>query len=95
MEKISLESQKEELKEINNQMTLLMKKKKAIQEYIKQENDRLIGIKSIEDTIIELYEDPDFIKQNGRRRYYWERGNIVGYSQSSIQRFFIEQKKTK
>lgn len=95
MEKISLESQKEELKEINNQMTLLMKKKKAIQEYIKQENDRLIGIKSIEDTIIELYEDPDFIKQNGRRRYYWEIGNIVGYSQSSIQRFFIEQKKTK
>ena len=91
--KINIETAKKELQEINNQLTLLMKKKKAIQEYIKEDTDRLMGIKSIENQIMELYNDPEFIKQNNRRRYYWEIGNIVGYSQSSIQRIFDKQKK--
>lgn len=92
---INVENQKEELKKINNQMTLLMKKKKAIQEYLKQENDKIIGINSIEEKIMDLYEDREFIKKNGRKRYYWEIGNIVGYSSRSIQRFFDNQKKTR
>lgn len=91
--KINIESQKSELQEINNQLTLLMKKKKAIQEYLKEETNRMTGIKSVEDKIIELYNDPEFIQKNGRRRYYWEIGQIVGYSQSSIQQFFSKLKK--
>ena len=93
--KINLETAKKELLEINNQLTFLMKRKKATQEYIKEETDRLMGIKSVETQIMELYNDPDFIKKNGRRRYYWEIGNIVGYSQSTIQQYFSNQKKTK
>lgn len=92
--KINIESAKRELQETNNKLTLLMKKKKALQEYIKDETDRLIGLKSIESKIQELYNDSDFIKKNGRRRYYWEIGNIVGYSSRSIQRFFDNNKKT-
>ena len=91
--KINIETQKKELQDINNQLTLLMKKKKAIQEYIQAETDRLKGVKSLEHTIMELYNDTDFIEKNGRRRYYWEIGQIVGYSQSTIQQFFSKQKK--
>ena len=91
--KINLETQKSELQAINNQLTLLMKKKKAIQEYIQEETNRILGIKSVESKLLELYNDPEFIEKNGRRRYYWEIGQIVGYSQSSIQQFFSKQKK--
>lgn len=93
--KISIETQQKELQDINNQLTLLMKKKKAIQEYLEKETNKMMGIKSKETQILELYNDPTFIKVNGRRRYYWEIGNIVGYSQSAIQQFFSEQKKTR
>lgn len=91
--KINIETQKSELQAINNQLTLLMKKKKAIQEYIQEETNRKLGIKSVEDKILELYNDPEFIQKNGRRRYYWEIGQIVGYSQSSIQQYFSKLKK--
>lgn len=93
--KINIETQQKELQEINNQLTLLMKKKKAIQEYLKEETDKMMGVKSKETLILELYNDPEFIKKHGRRRYYWEIGNIVGYSQSAIQQFFSTQKKTR
>lgn len=91
--KINLETQRNELQAINNQLTLLMKKKKAIQEYIQEETNRKLGIKSVESKILELYNDPEFIEKNGRRRYYWEIGQIVGYSQSSIQQYFSKLKK--
>lgn len=95
MEKrMTIESAKEEIKAINNQMTLYMKKKKALQYFIEQETNRLMGIKSLKEEIIDLYNDPKFIKEHGRKRYYWEIGNIVGYSQSSIQRIMNEEKKT-
>lgn len=91
--KINIETQKQELQDINNQLTLLMKKKKAIQEYIKEETDRMAGVKPLGHKIMELYNDPIFIQQNGRRRYYWEIGQILGYSQSTIQQYFSNQKK--
>ena len=95
MEKrMTIESAKEEIKAINNQMNLYMKKKKALQYFIEQETNRLIGVKSLKEEIIDLYNDPKFIKEHGRKRYYWEIGNIVGYSQSSIQRIMNEEKKT-
>ena len=92
--KMTIESAKEEIKAINNQMTLYMKKKKALQYFIEQETNRLIGVKSLKEEILDLYNDPKFIKEHGRKRYYWEIGNIVGYSQSSIQRIMDEEKKT-
>ena len=92
--KMTIESAKEEIKAINNQMTLYMKKKKALQYFIEQETNRLIGVKSLKEEILDLYNDPKFIKEHGRKRYYWEIGNIVGYSQSSIQRIMNEEKKT-
>lgn len=91
--KISLETQKEELIEINNQLRLLRKKKKAIQQYIEDENNKNIGLKGIKDRAYDLREDPEFIKTHGRRRYYWEIGNILGYCEKSISRIFNEEKK--
>jgi hypothetical protein len=46
-----------------------MKKKKAIQEYLKEETDKMMGVKSKETLILELYNDPEFIKKRGRRCY--------------------------
>ena len=45
----NLETAKNRLSEINNQMTLLMKEKKAIKKYIEDEHNRQIGIKSLKD----------------------------------------------
>jgi hypothetical protein len=53
-----------------------------------------MGVKSLKEEILDLYNDPKFIKEHGRKRYYWEIGNIVGYSQSSIQRIMNEEKRT-
>lgn len=92
--KLTIEQAKEENKQINNQITLLMKRKKANLKFIEDETNRQMGVKSVRDKIIDLYNDPKFIKENGRKRYYWEIGNIVGYSQSSIQRIMNEEKKT-
>lgn len=88
--KLNLESQKNRLAEINNQMTLLMKEKKAIQHYIEEENNRKIGLKSFKSRAYELREDPEFIKMHGRKRYYWEIGNELGYCEKSISRLFKE-----
>lgn len=95
MKQITIEQAKKEIKAINNQMTLFMKRKKSLQTFIEDETNRLMGVKSIREEIFDLYNDPKFIKENGRKRYYWEIGNIVGYSQSSIQRIMDENKKTK
>ena len=93
--KINLEKAYKLLGEINSALTFYMKYKKATQDYIEQETNRLTGVYSVEDKILELYNDPEFIKKNGRRRYYFEIGNIVGYSTSTIQQYFSKQKKTK
>ena len=89
---INLENEKNRLSEINNQITLLMKEKKAIKKYIEDEHNRQIGIKSLKDEVYALREDSEFIKKNVRKRYYWEIGNIVGYSERSIRRIFDEDK---
>jgi hypothetical protein len=94
MKQITIEQAKEEIKQINNQITLLMKRKKANLKFIEDETNRQMGVKSIREEILDLYNDPKFIKEHGRKRYYWEIGNIVGYSQSSIQRIMDENKKT-
>lgn len=93
MEKLNVESQTNRLVEINNQLRLLNKEKKAIQRYIEEENDRKVGLIGLKDKAYQLREDPEFIKTHGRRRYYWEIGNILGYCEKSISRIFNEEKK--
>ena len=89
---INVETATERLAEINNQLTLLMKEKKAIQNYIEEENNRKIGLKSFKSRAYELREDSDFIEKHGRKRYYWEIGNELGYCEKSISRLFNEDK---
>jgi len=90
MEKgFDIEAQKEELRQINNQLALLMAKKRAIQKYLKKEASNEENIKQ---RIIELRNDKVFYKENGRSRYYWEIANEVGYSESSVKRIFKDIK---
>lgn len=88
--KRTIESEKERLIHVKNEIRLLVKEKKAIEHYIESENNRLVGLNGIKDRVYQLREDPDFIKEHGRKRYYWEIGNIVGYSEKSIKRIFNE-----
>ena len=91
MDEINIKSQKEELKRINNQLSLLMAKKRAIQHFLKKEtSDEEAELK---EKIIALRDDKDFIEKNGRSRYYWEIGNEVGYSETTIKRIFKSIKK--
>lgn len=91
MDEINIKSQKEELKRINNQLSLLMAKKRAIQHFLKKEtSDEEAELK---EKIIALRDDKEFIEKNGRSRYYWEIGNEVGYSETTIKRIFKSIKK--
>ena len=91
MDEINIKSQKEELKRINNQLSLLMAKKRAIQHFLKKEaSDEEAELK---EKIIALRDDKDFIEKNGRSRDYWEIGNEVGYSETTIKRIFKSIKK--
>lgn len=90
MEKgFDIEVQKEELRQINNQLALLMAKKRAIQKYLKKEANKEENIKQ---KIIDLRNDKEFYLKNGRSRYYWEIANEVGYSESSVKRIFKDIK---
>ena len=63
MEKgFDIEAQKEELRQINNQLALLMAKKRAIQKYLKKEAN---NEENIRQRIIELRNDKAFYKENG------------------------------
>lgn len=90
--KRTIETEKERLIHVKNEIRLLVKEKKAIEHYIESENNCLVGLNGIKDRVYQLREDSEFIKKNGRKRYYWEIGNIVGYSERSIRRIFDEDK---
>ena len=76
----------QELIKVNNNLTLLMKKKKALQSFIKSEEDRLEGLDPVERAYRLLY-DEDFIKLHHRKRKPKEIGQIMGYSERQINRF--------
>ena len=59
---------KEELREVNTQLTLFMRKKRALQTFIQEETDRLKGIASPKSRAWELKNDADFIREYGRER---------------------------
>lgn len=77
----------EELKSVNNNLTLLMKKKKALQSYINEENERLGGIESPKQKAWRLKKDVEFVKLYGRERTDQEVADEMYYSLRQIQRF--------
>lgn len=77
----------EELREVNNMLTLFMKKKKALQNYINEENDRLKGINNPKSKAWELKKDKEFIEEHGRERTAKEIARLMCYSERQIQRF--------
>lgn len=80
----------EELKGVNNNLTLLMKKKKALQKYIDEENNRLGEVESPKQKAWRLKKDPDFIKKYGRERTVQEVADEMYYSARQVQRFMNE-----
>lgn len=88
---VDLEKAKEELREVNNNLTLLMKKKRALQTFILEENDRLKKIASPESKAWELKHDSDFIKEFGRERTIEEVARLMSYSPRQIQRFLTKK----
>lgn len=82
---------KEELRQVNSQLTLLMKKKRALQDFIQEENDRVEGIASPRSKAWELKNDVIFIKEYGRKRTTREIALIMNYSERQIQRFLQEK----
>lgn len=89
--KYTLEKAKEELREVNNCLSLYMKKKRALQTYIQEENDRLKGIASPKAKAWELKHDSKFIGENGRERTDKEVALEMKYSLRQVQRF-LEKK---
>lgn len=87
MEKYSVDDAKEELKEINNRLSLLMKEKRALQDFILNENDRIKGIYGNHSKAWELKHDEEFIKEHGRERTIREVALIMNYSERQITRF--------
>ena len=88
---VDLEKAKEELREVNNNLTLLMKKKRALQTFILDENDRLKKIASPESKAWELKHDSEFIKEFGRERTIEEVARLMSYSPRQVQRFLTKK----
>lgn len=79
----------QELSKINNNLTLLMKKKKALQSFIKDEEDREKGLEP-KTWAWSLKNDEEFIKLHHRRRTSKEIARIMNYSERQVQRFLKE-----
>lgn len=77
----------EELKSVNNNLTLLMKKKKALQSYINEENERLGEVETPKQKAWRLKKDVEFVRLYGRERTDQEVADEMYYSLRQIQRF--------
>lgn len=87
---MELKEAKEELKEVNNQLTLYMKKKKALQVFIEEEENRLEGIETVRSKAFDLRNDEMFFKEHGRRRTAKEISLLMNYSERQVRRFLKE-----
>lgn len=85
---MELSEAKEELKEVNSQLTLYMRKKRALQSFI-EETCSMTPQKRAR----ELKKDENFIKEYGRERTAKEIARIMNYSERQIQRFLKEDVK--
>ena len=88
---MNIEKATERLREVNNSLTLLMKEKRALQEYIQEENNRIQGIPSPEQRAMDLKKDPEFIKLHGRERTSKEIAIKMNDSLRQVQRFLKKQ----
>ena len=82
---------KEELRCVNSQLTFYVKKKRALQNFIQEENDRLKGIASPRSKAWELKKDENFIKEYGRERTAKEIARLMNYSERQVQRFLQKE----
>lgn len=82
---------KEELRMVNSQLTFYMKKKRALQNFIQEENDRLKGIASPRSKAWELKKDEMFIQEHGRERTSKEIARLMNYSERQVQRFLQKE----
>ena len=87
----NLDQAKEELREINNVLSLYMKKKRAIQDFILEENDRVKNNVSVKTKVWELKHDKTFIEEHGRERTTEEIARLVNYSYRQVLRFLNEK----
>lgn len=91
MKKLTLNDAQLELREVNNTLTYYMKRKKALQEYIQEENNRLKDIASPRSKAWELKHDTEFIELYGRERTAKEIGRLMGYCERQVRRFLNEK----
>lgn len=82
----------QDLIKVNNNLTLLMKKKRALQHFIQEEEDRINGTDP-KSRAWSLQNDEEFIKEYKRKRKPKEIALIMGYSERQVQRFLEEIKK--
>lgn len=82
----------QELIKVNNNLTLLMKKKRALQVFIRAEDERLKGLEP-KSRAWALKNDETFIKEHGRKRKPKEIATIMNYSKRQIERFLEEIEK--
>lgn len=82
----------EELEKVNNNLTLFMKQKAALQKYIEDENKRLQELTSNINKAWNLKKDKKFIEEHGRERSTKEIARLMNYSERQIQRFLQNKK---
>lgn len=79
----------QELTKINNNLTLLMKKKRALQDFIRSEEDRL---NNTDPRVIAwaLKNDEEFIQLHHRKRNNKEIARLMNYSERQVYRLLKE-----
>lgn len=87
MEKYTIDDAEERLREVNNCLSLFMKEKRALQDFILKENDRMKGIYGNHTKAWNLKHDKSFIEEHGRERTIEEVALIMNYSERQVQRF--------
>ena len=91
MEQYTIESAKEELREVNNCLSFYMKKKRALHTFIQDETDRIKELASPKSKAWELKHDAEFISEHGRERTMKEIARLMNYSERQVQRFLNEK----
>lgn len=82
----------EELEKVNNNLTLFMKQKMALQKYIEDEDKRLQELTNNINRAHALKKDKQFIEEHGRERTSKEIARLMNYSERQIYRFLQNKK---
>ena len=82
----------EELEKVNNNLTLFMKQKMALQKYIEDENKRINEITNNINKAIALKKDKQFVEEHGRERTPKEIARLMNYSERQVYRFLQNKK---